>query len=514
MLRRLFSTVLVLSVLMGLHPASPAVGSAGVRIEDDIVVRSRDGTPIVATLMLPSDASARNKVPVIIGTHGWGGSRATTPSGLVARLLDRGYAVLTWDSRGFGESGGEANIGAPGYEVADARALITYLSRRPEIRKDGPGDPRLGWIGGSNAGGVQLNTAAVDRRIDAIVPEISWGDLLLDLIPNGVPKQTWDVALYGAGLATGTALGLQSPAGPQTGSFPPQIHQAFAEATATGNVSESIREWFAFRSTTTRSHRVRAPTLIIQGTIDTLFPLEDAFVNYRQIRRAGTPVKLITYCSGHTLAGCSYPGGAGSLPHDRIVAWLNHYVKGRQKVRTGSAVEWQAQDGLYHRARRWPLQGNRWVTGTSLSTGQLAGPGSSGGDAPADGNPAPPGELGVTAARDAILGPLPRPRAILGIPRVHLAGNVTGLRGYVFMELVDLAPDGSRVTVDDQVMPVGMAGGSVDATFDLHGVSWLLEPGHVLELELTTGSAQYRIPSTGPFGIDLTATTMLPLARA
>lgn len=123
MLRRLFSTVLVLSVLMGLHPASPAVGSAGVRIEDDIVVRSRDGTPIVATLMLPSDASARNKVPVIIGTHGWGGSRATTPSGLVARLLDRGYAVLTWDSRGFGESGGEANIGAPGYEVADASAI-------------------------------------------------------------------------------------------------------------------------------------------------------------------------------------------------------------------------------------------------------------------------------------------------------------------------------------------------------------------------------------------------------
>lgn len=99
--------------------------------------------------MLPAGASKKAPAPVVLQTHGWGGTRAETPSGILGRLLDRGYAVMTWDSRGSGESGGEANIGAPGFEVADARALIDYLAARPEIQKDGPNDPRLGWIGGS-----------------------------------------------------------------------------------------------------------------------------------------------------------------------------------------------------------------------------------------------------------------------------------------------------------------------------------------------------------------------------
>jgi ABC-2 type transport system ATP-binding protein len=500
--------------------AVPAAAEPAFTVEDEIIVESADGTPIVATLMLPAGASSTNPVPAVIGTHGWAGSRARSPSGLTARLIDRGYAILTWDSRGFGESGGEANVGAPGFEVEDARALLDYLASRPEILADGPNDPRVGWIGGSNAGGVQLNTAAFDDRVEAIVPEIPWGDLIQDLFPNGVAKQTWDAVLYSAGLATGTALGLQSPAGPQTGAYPPQIHQAFAEVTATGQLSEPIREWFAFRSTTRWSSRIRTPTLILQGTVDVLFPLEDGFTNYRNVR-GKAPVKLIAYCSGHSLSGCSYPGGSSGYPEgagdkpplyqDRIVAWLDRYVKGLD-VATGPAIEWQAQDGRYYGAPRWPLPTTRWVTGTSLETGALVGPGPGGGDGPDDGNPAPASELGTTAARAPVLGPFARARSILGAPAVHLGGSVTGVRGFAFLELVDVAPDGTRVTVDDQVMPVSLDGGTVDRVVDMHGVAWRLQPGHVLELELTTGSTPYAVPRSGPFIVDLTATAKLPLA--
>jgi ABC-2 type transport system ATP-binding protein len=503
----LISSVLI---LMSLAPMGRAQDE--VVIEDDIVVRSADGTPIVATLMLPAEASPTSPVPIVIGTHGWAGSRARTPSGLAARLLDHGYAILTWDSRGFGQSGGEANVGAPGYEVEDARALLSYLAARPEILTDGPGDPRAGWIGGSNAGGVQLNTAAFDNRLEAIVPEISWGDLLRDLLPNDVPKQTWDVALYASGLATGTALGLQSPAGPQTGSYPPQIHQAFVEAAGTGTVSQPIRDWFAFRSTTTRSAQIRTPTLILQGTIDTLFPLEDGFDNYRNIR-GNAPVKLIAYCSGHSLGGCPYPGGAGTLSNDRIVAWLDRYVKGLA-VETGPSIEWQAQDGRYYGARRWPLPGTQWRRGSAMTTGPLAGPGPGGGDGPDDGNPAPDTELGVTAARQPVIGPMRQAKNIVGVPTVRLNGTVTGLKGFVFLELVDVAPDGTRVTVDNQVMPVSLPGGAVDRTVDLHGIAWRLEPGHVLELELTTGSTQYAAPRTGPYVVSLSAAPRLPVSAA
>jgi ABC-2 type transport system ATP-binding protein len=473
--------------------------------------------------MLPEGADADSPVPVVMGTHGWGGTRATTPSGLTARLLERGYAIFTWDSRGFGESGGEANIGAPGFEVEDAKAVLSYLAERPEIITDAPGDPRVGWIGGSNAAGVQFNTAALDRRIEAIVPEISWGDLIQDLVPNGVPKQSWDTLLYAAGLATGVANGLQSAAGPQTGAYPPQIHQGFVEINTTGTNSQPIIDWFSFRSTTERSKDIRTPTLIIQGTIDTLFPLGDAFRNYLNIRQSKkTPVKLIAYCSGHSLAGCGYPGGASGYPEgagdrtpiyqDRIVAWLDRYVMGKQNVKTGPRIEWQAQDGRYYGAGRYPLPDTELAEGQPVITGTIGGPGPGGGDGAADGNPASSGEVGRSVSRSVAFPAPDRTLSILGEPKVHLTGTVTGARAFVFLELIDVGPNGTRVTVDDQVTPVALAGGSVDRTVTLHGVAWRLEPGHSLELEISTGSAQYAVPRTGPYAVSLTAELGLPVA--
>jgi ABC-2 type transport system ATP-binding protein len=509
---------LVAAVALALLLA-PTPARADIRIEDPIVIRSFDGTPIVATLMLPDGAGPDRPTPAILQTHGWGGTRSTAPSGTVARLLDRGYAILTWDSRGFGDSGGEAGPGGPA-EVADARALIDYLAGRPEIALDAPGDPRVGWIGVSNAGGVQLNTAAVDHRIDAIAPEISWGNLVQNLLPNGVPKTAWDELLYVAGAATASTGGLDSPAGTQAGVYSREIHEAHAQILATGELSEHVRAWFAERSTTLHSGSITTPTLLVQGTIDTLFPLEDAFANYANLVAAGTPVKLVTYCSGHTIAGCQYATGTADdavtgapVWEDRIVAWMDRWVRDDPTAVTGPAVEWQAQDGRYHGADHFPLAGTTRTPGVPLTTGPLAGPGVTGGDGPASGGPAVAQELGVTAARAVVLPPAATARSILGVPAVRLTGTALGLTAQVHMELVDLAPDGSRVTVDDQVMPFRFAG-RVDQEVSLHGVAWRLEPGHALELELTTGSTQYAPPRTGPFTVELVARPFLPVAPA
>jgi ABC-2 type transport system ATP-binding protein len=514
---------LALSLVLGVAVPLTASGAPAVQaaptIEDPVVVRSFDGTPIVATLMLPAGASAARPVPAVLRTHGWGGKRERTPSAFLTRLLNGGYAVLTWDSRGFGQSGGEANVGAPEFEVRDAQALISYLAGRPEIAKERKGDPLVGWTGGSNAAGVQLNTAAVDRRVDAIVPEISWGDLVQDLVPNGVPKQSWDTLLYGAGAAGAGPEGLGSPAGPQTGVYAREIHQGYAEIVATGGVSPGTAAWFAHRSTVARSRQIRVPTLLIQGTVDTLFPLEDAFANYLRIKAARTPVKLMTYCSGHTITGCPYPGGASGYPdgangrpavfEDRIVAWLDRWVKGR-RVSTGPEVEWQAQDGRYRGGARYPLPGTRTVGSPVVTTGTLVGPGRSGGDQPATGRPATPDELGTSAVRKVVWSPQPRPYALLGVPLVDLEGSLEGIAGNVHLELVDVAPDGTRVTLDDQTIAARFEGGEVRRTIALHGVSWLVQPGHALELEITTGSAQYLASRTGPYAVSFSAQVRFP----
>lgn len=179
------------AVALALSALSLPVARAAAPFVENGVFRSFDGTAIAYTFFAPPGAGPQSRVPVVLMTHGWAGSRTRTPTGAVKDLLDRGYAVLTWDQRGFGESGGEANIDAQDYEVRDVRGLIDLMARRPEVLLDHPGDPRMGMIGASYAGGIQLMVAAVDRRVDAIVPEIAWHSLTQSLKPNGVLKLGW-----------------------------------------------------------------------------------------------------------------------------------------------------------------------------------------------------------------------------------------------------------------------------------------------------------------------------------
>src|SRR4051794_12626664 len=201
-------------------------------------ITSFDGTPIVYNLFEPADASRSHPVPVIMRTHGWGGSgeQDGSLSGTATKLLAADYAVITWDSRGFGESGGEANVDDPHIERRDASKLIDLLAKKPEIATNGPHDPIIGMTGGSYAGGIQLALAAFDKRVDAIAPEITWNDLRYSLFPHNVIKFGWDQLLYGAGLATAASGGLNpsGTAGIETGAYGPGIHQAEVRGTALG----------------------------------------------------------------------------------------------------------------------------------------------------------------------------------------------------------------------------------------------------------------------------------------
>src|SRR4051812_16477919 len=110
------------------------------------------------------------RAPTVLLAHGFGGSKDDTRSD-AERLARRGYAVLTWSARGFGRSGGEITLDSPDYDVKDVRRLLDWLARRPEVRLDAPGDPRVGVAGQSYGGGVALMAAAYDHRVDAIAPQ-------------------------------------------------------------------------------------------------------------------------------------------------------------------------------------------------------------------------------------------------------------------------------------------------------------------------------------------------------
>ena len=82
-----------------------------------------------------------------------------------AHLTSRGMAVLIFDYRGFGDSGGQRGVFDPFGQVADLRAAVSYLRTRDDV------DPgRIGVLGsGGTGGGVALFAAAVDERVACVV---------------------------------------------------------------------------------------------------------------------------------------------------------------------------------------------------------------------------------------------------------------------------------------------------------------------------------------------------------
>src|SRR4051812_26185590 len=201
-------------LMWALWPSDAAPRPQDVRIA---VVDGPDGDQHVsldATFFPPAGSGA---APAVLLAHGFGGSKLSVRD-QAERLAAGGYAVLTWSARGFGRSTGEIALNSPDYEVKDVRQLVDWLAKRPDVRLDAAGDPRVGIAGGSYGGAIALLAAAYDDRIDAIAPQITWYDLADALFPdatgagpaNGVFKRMWAGIFFSAGGSTLSSDGLSA----------------------------------------------------------------------------------------------------------------------------------------------------------------------------------------------------------------------------------------------------------------------------------------------------------------
>jgi ABC-2 type transport system ATP-binding protein len=97
--------------------ATAATAATGVRITNGCLRSvpepgSTEPVEICYSIFRPDGATRTARVPMIMHSHGWGGSRATQPDAF-QELLDHGYGVLSFDQRGFGASGGQAHVENP-----------------------------------------------------------------------------------------------------------------------------------------------------------------------------------------------------------------------------------------------------------------------------------------------------------------------------------------------------------------------------------------------------------------
>ncbi|MFA5891533.1 MAG: CocE/NonD family hydrolase [Actinomycetota bacterium] len=529
------------------------VAAADVTMTNGFVV-SFDNVKIRYTLFTPASDVP---VPVAFYSHGWGGSRATSADDATVKMfLDRGYAVLTWDARGFGESGGEANVDSQEFEVRDVRALIDLVAGVEGIALDAEGDPRMGMYGGSYAGGIQLETAAADSRVDAIAPQIAWNDLTQALKPNGVIKLGWDLVLVGGG-AVGSATG--GIAGQETGVYAGQLYQVTAESLALNDWTSGTYSWFDARSPKhyiegatlvdgTVLPGINVPALVIQGTSDTLFNLNQGIANFRTIRdRVGADkTKMIWYCGGHTLAplGSScVPGSASDLIAGRVADWFDRWVKEDESVDTGPAFEYQLQDGTFASAQDLPSEEVGRVEAQTRVTHAIAptsGQGTAG--TPAGCRPKTEKDSTQSYARDCpavtadwlpigtMTGPEPKkcgdpPKPlclptfeylkpgvrIVGAPRVSIRLTGTSPEAYVFFKLIDYDTVAkTSVVIDDQVTALKALWLNLSTPqifdLDLAAVSWEVKEGHQQFLEIAPNSNDHavsRVP--GSVTVDVVA---------
>ncbi len=333
-------------------PATPvAADPPGLRVTNGCFLSVPDPgttTPvsICYTLFKPRGASGRHQVPMILHSHGWGGSRTTDPAAF-RRWLDAGYGVLSFDQRGFGESGGHAYVENPDVEGHDVTALVDLVSRLRWVQQDAPGDPRMGAIGGSYGGGYQFLAAFEELRqqgkpvLDALAPEITWNDLSRSLAPEGVVRTEWAAALAAASVPSRA--------------LPTKVYKALVEGATTGSWpdgsipgTEDMQTFFAKNGPAwqvAQGRRLDIPMLFRQGTTDTLFNLQQGLDNWRTVltRRARKHSIFIGYNGGHVLPG-GYPAGSNAdsdpcsqeLSGDSFAALSRRFMDERLKrVKTG-----------------------------------------------------------------------------------------------------------------------------------------------------------------------------------
>jgi ABC-2 type transport system ATP-binding protein len=303
-------TVLSLSPADAARSHSSTNGCVASKPEPGTTERVR----ICYTLFKPARASADRKVPLVMHSHGWGGSRTRDKAGF-ERYLDRGLGVLSFDQRGFGDSGGKAHVMNPAFEGHDVRRLVRLVAGKKWVRKDGPGDPRLGAIGGSYGGGYQFLGAFEQLRLrgkpvfDALAPEITWWDLKESLAPDEVVRTEWVSALAAASLPSEA--------------LPRKIYTSFVDGAARGEWPDGSTPGTAnldafFRKNGPAWHvrqgrRLDIPVLFGQGATDNLFPLRQGLKNWNRALtpRAKRRSIFVGYNGGHTLPS-AFPAGVGA----------------------------------------------------------------------------------------------------------------------------------------------------------------------------------------------------------
>ncbi|MFE3504475.1 alpha/beta fold hydrolase [Kitasatospora sp. NPDC059160] len=553
--RKLLAGAVALVAVTGVGTAAVASGGEqSVRQEDRFL--SMPETPgstqqvQVDTSFFTTGTSPR---PAVLLAHGFGGSKEGERD-RAQQLARQGYAVLTWSARGFGHSGGKIGLNAPDREVEDVKHLVDWLAQRPEVQLDGPGDPRVGITGASYGGAISLLASAYDHRIDAVATQITWWNLADALFPQGVQgsgaadgvfKKLWAGIFFTTGSAgdlgpsggaprsgatAGSGAGNAGTAGSGSGAaadaaadgqvgcgrFLDALCQMYDRVATAGHADPEAVALLDRSSPSSVAAQLKAPTLVVQGQQDSLFPLDQGDRIARAVAANGAPVSVDWFAGGHD-------GGTDTSARvdDRVTAWFDHYLKGRgndtgpqfRVTRTGGVDSTGFQAVLRGAdADRYPGLGGTGTRSVELTGGEKPVANPPGGAPPGISTLPGIGALSQAASLGAGLSldfpgqnaafesaPLEKSLHLTGQPTVPVRVKADRPDAVLFAKLYDVGPDGKAVLPQQLAAPLRVTGADADGgrtvTVQLPAVDHDFPAGHRLRLVLASTDLAYASPT-------------------
>ena len=265
-----------------------------------VTLPTHDGEVVSFQVLEPASFDCANRAngahPLMLQGPGFGGGRTTSrTSAALSPYLEAGYAVISWDPRGFGDTTGSVRVMDPEFEGRYFRQILDwaeqnldYLAWRDEASGEfvprpadatsvaGGANLVVGAQGGSYGGGYQLMLLAVDpkQRLDAIAPDITWHDLRNSLNPGDVIKTTWDLALTALGEANGHTSG-----GFDDGQDP-FIKETLARGATLNEWPRQSLDWFHYRGLGYWCAAAGLPAMPYVNYGEDMIPMQDVAGSY------------------------------------------------------------------------------------------------------------------------------------------------------------------------------------------------------------------------------------------
>lgn len=128
-----------------------------------VTFHNRYGVTLAADLYMPKGMTGKLPAIAVCGPFGAVKEQA---SGLYAQdLAKRGFLAIAFDPSFTGESGGQPRyVASPDINTEDFCAAVDYLSTRDDVNPE-----QIGILGICGWGGMAVNAAAIDTRVNATV---------------------------------------------------------------------------------------------------------------------------------------------------------------------------------------------------------------------------------------------------------------------------------------------------------------------------------------------------------